>query len=87
MFGSDHYSREELVAELASAFTCAAIGLDNSLLENSASYLDGWLTALKADPKALVIASAQAQRAADFIRREGGEEQPSSSSEPPEASA
>jgi antirestriction protein ArdC len=62
------YSREELVAELASAFCCAKLGLDNSLVENSAGYLAGWLRSLKSDPKALLIASSQAQRAADYIQ-------------------
>jgi antirestriction protein ArdC len=67
-FGSETYSREELVAELTSAFCCAHLGLDNSLLENSASYIRGWHSALKDDPKAVTIAAAQAQRAADHIR-------------------
>jgi len=67
-FGSGEYSREELVAELTSAFCCATVGLDNQLIEDSASYIEGWLDVLKADPKAVVIAAAQAQRAADHIR-------------------
>lgn len=66
-FGSESYSREELVAEMASAFCCAHAGLDNSLLENAASYIGGWLKALKDDPRAVTIAAAQAQRAADRI--------------------
>ena len=66
-FGSGEYGREELVAELASAFLCAKVRLDGSLLENAASYLQGWLTVLREDPKALVIAAAQAQRAADRV--------------------
>lgn len=66
-FGSADYSREELVAELCSAFLCAAIGLDGSLIENSAAYIGGWLKALEEDPRALVSASGQAQRAADWL--------------------
>jgi len=66
-FGSEDYSREELVAELASAFVCAEIGLDNSLVADSASYVSGWLNVLRGDPKAVVVASSQAKRAADFI--------------------
>ena len=66
-FGSEDYSREELVAELASAFVCAEIGLDNSLISDSASYISGWLDVLRRDPKAIVIASSHAKRAADFI--------------------
>jgi len=67
-FGSADYSREELVAELTSGFCCATIGLDNSLIDNAASYIQGWLSALKADAKAIIAASAQAQRAADYLR-------------------
>jgi antirestriction protein ArdC len=67
-FGSGDYSKEELVAELTSAFCCATVGLDNSVIDNAASYINGWLKVLKADPKAMVIAAAQAQKAADYIR-------------------
>jgi antirestriction protein ArdC len=67
-FGSGDYSKEELVAELTSAFCCATVGLDNSLLDNAASYINGWLKVLKGDPKAMVIAAAQAQKAADYIQ-------------------
>ena len=67
-FGSETYGHEELVAELASAYCCSSIGLDNSLEENSASYIHNWLKAIKANPKAMVIAAAQAQKAADLIR-------------------
>lgn len=67
-FGSEAYSREELVAELGSAFCCAILGLDNSLIGDSASYIGGWLRSLKSDPRAVVVAAAQAQKAADYIR-------------------
>jgi antirestriction protein ArdC len=68
LFGSGEYSKEELVAELTSAFCCATVSLDNSLIRNAASYIDGWLSVLRNDPKAVVIAAAQAQKAADLIR-------------------
>ncbi|MBS1705493.1 MAG: DUF1738 domain-containing protein, partial [Armatimonadetes bacterium] len=66
-FGSGEYSREELVAELTAAYCGASVGLDDSLVQDSASYIDGWLTVLGDDPKAMVVAAAQAQRAADCI--------------------
>lgn len=66
-FGSERYSHEELVAELGSAFISAAASLDHTLLDNAASYISGWLKVLKAEPKMVVIAAAQAQRAADHI--------------------
>lgn len=67
-FGSEDYGQEELVAELASAFCCATVGLDNSLVEDSASYIHSWLGALRQQPKMLVFAAAQAQKSADYIR-------------------
>ncbi len=66
-FGSCDYSREELVAELTSAFCCAEVGIDNSILDNAVSYIHGWLEALQGDPKAVVAAAGQAQRATDYI--------------------
>lgn len=66
-FGSCDYSREELVAELTSAFCCAEIGIDNSILDNAASYIHGWLETLQGDPKAVVTAAGHAQRAAAYI--------------------
>lgn len=68
LFGSGEYSKEELVAELTSAFCAATVSLDDRLIGDAASYINGWLSVLKSDPKAVVIAAAQAQRAADFIR-------------------
>lgn len=66
-FGPCDYSREELVAELTSAFCCAEVGIDNSILDNAASYIHGWLETLQGDPKAVVAAAGQAQRATDYI--------------------
>lgn len=66
-FGSNDYSAEELVAEFAASFICAHAGISNETLEQSANYIDGWLSVLKGDKKLLVIAAAQAQRAADYI--------------------
>lgn len=67
-FGDTAYAREELVAEMGAAFLCAACGIERATLENSAAYIASWLKALRNDPKAVVIAAAQAQRAADYIR-------------------
>jgi antirestriction protein ArdC len=66
-FGSEEYSAEELVAELGSAYLCGYAGVERTI-ETSASYLAGWLKALKSDTKLIVKAAAQAQKAADHIR-------------------
>lgn len=65
-FGSPEYAKEELVAEIASAFFLAAVGLAPEPREDHAQYLNSWLRALKADPDALKNAFAEAQKAADF---------------------
>lgn len=65
-FGSADYSREELVAEMGSAFLCAESGIE-STLDNSAAYLKGWLGALRGDARLIVTAASAAQRATDFI--------------------
>ena len=65
---SHEYSQEELVAEMGSAFLLAEARIDSdSLTNNSAAYLASWLKALKADPKLVVLAGAQAQKAVDHI--------------------
>ena len=65
-FGSEVYSREELVAEFGAAFLCATAGIDNTL-DNSASYINGWSKALRADKRLVITAASQGQNAADFI--------------------
>lgn len=80
-FGSPSYSREELVAEMGAAFLCATAGIQDPTLTNSAAYIQGWLKVLKSDPKALVIAGAQAQKAADFILGYAGIEQAETTTE------
>lgn len=66
-FGSNDYSKEELVAEFSSAFLCAEAGISPAVIENQAAYIQGWLKALKNDSKLLINAAAQAQKAADWI--------------------
>jgi antirestriction protein ArdC len=65
-FGSPDYSREELVAEIASAFLCGEAGIEVNV-QHHAGYIASWLKVLKEDRKAIVTAAAQAQKAADMI--------------------
>lgn len=66
-FGGDAYSREELVAEMCAAFLCARCGIDNSAMPAQAAYLAGWVRALRGDPRMVVSAAGQAQRAANLV--------------------
>lgn len=75
-FGSNPYCKEELIAEMSAAFLCGHAGIAESILENSAAYVQNWLEQLKNDKKLIVQAAAQAQKAADFILGVKHEEQP-----------
>lgn len=66
-FGSGQYAKEELVAEMTAAFLAGEAGLDPATIENSAAYIASWKRALTDDPKLVVSAAAQAQKAADLI--------------------
>lgn len=66
-FGSDSYSREELIAEMTAAFLCGLCGIERETVPNSAAYLKSWITCLKGDSKLILSAASQAQKAADYI--------------------
>jgi antirestriction protein ArdC len=62
------YALGELVAELGACYLMAEIGLPLAdTWKNSASYLQGWLKAMSADPKFIFRATAQASRATDHV--------------------
>jgi antirestriction protein ArdC len=64
-FGSPEYGREELCAEMTSAFVCAALGIEPSV--RHADYLGSWLAILREDNRAIVRAASAASKAADFL--------------------
>jgi antirestriction protein ArdC len=67
-FGSESYSKEELVAELGSAMICNAINIDSEkAFKNSVAYLHGWLSKLKNDNKMIIWAASKAEKAAKYI--------------------
>jgi antirestriction protein ArdC len=64
-FGSEAYAREELIAELTSAFLCAHLNIVPQI--RHADYLGHWLQILKHDARAIFHAASQASKASDFI--------------------
>lgn len=66
-FGSESYSKEELVAEMGSAFLCAEAGIVDRTINNSAAYINSWLKVLKGDKYLVVRAASGAQAASDYI--------------------
>ena len=66
-FGSEDYSKEELVAEMGAAMLCGVTGIASQTLDNSAAYLQAWINKLRSDSRLIVSAASQAQKAADYI--------------------
>ena len=66
-FGSESYSKEELIAEMGAAFLCGQADIVERTIDNSASYIQGWLEKLRSDKTLIVQAAAAAQKATDFI--------------------
>lgn len=63
--GDKLYAREELVAEMTSAFVCASLSIQPTV--RHADYIGSWLDVLKEDDKAIFRAASQASKAADFL--------------------
>jgi antirestriction protein ArdC len=78
-FGSESYSKEELIAEMGAAMLAGMAGISQATLSNSASYLQTWIQRLKSDSRLIISAASHAQKAADYIlgktQAEGGEGQ------------
>ena len=64
-YGSKSYGSEELVAEMASAFVCAALGIIPTV--RHADYLGSWLAILREDNRAIFRAASHASKAANFL--------------------
>ncbi|WP_267433580.1 zincin-like metallopeptidase domain-containing protein [Sphingomonas sp. GM_Shp_1] len=64
-FGSANYAREELVAEMASAFACASLSIKPTV--RHADYIGSWLEVLRNDDKAIFRAASAASKAADYL--------------------
>ena len=64
-FGTVDYAREELVAEIATAFVCSSLGIIPTV--RHADYIGNWLQVLKEDARAIVKAASLASKACDFI--------------------
>lgn len=64
-FGTKKYAFEELVAEISSAFCCAALGIVPTV--RHADYIGSWAEVLREDNRAIVRAASQASKAADFL--------------------
>ena len=65
-FGSAQYAREELRAEISAMMTGERVGVGHDPARGSA-YVEGWIQALKEDPREIRRAAADAQKISDFV--------------------
>ena len=67
-FGTEAYSKEELIAEIGAAALVNHTGLETpESLKNSAAYIRNWLTVLKNDKRFIVSAAGKAEKAVNLI--------------------
>lgn len=77
VFGSESYAREELRAEIASAFTAQALGMtatpDQQKLETRQhmAYVQSWAQAIKNAPEELFRAIKAAEEISDYLIEQG----------------
>lgn len=70
LMGNEKYAKEELIAEIGSAFLLNSCGIENADVEkNNAAYLKGWLEKIKSNnnKELLFIAANQSNKAFSFI--------------------
>lgn len=65
--GDDNYAKEELVAELGAAMLSGIAKVDVEPRADHAHYLNGWIKGLKDQPKMIMTAASNAEKAAQFI--------------------
>lgn len=73
-FGSEDYSLEELTAEIGASYLSSHTGIVMDDLAGNAAYIQGWLKVLRNDRRFIVHASAQAQKAVEFILNDSSDQ-------------
>ncbi|MBP3657094.1 MAG: DUF1738 domain-containing protein [Clostridia bacterium] len=67
-FGSEAYSKEELVAEIGAAALVNHAGLETAeSFRNSAAYIQNWLKVLREDKRFIISAAGKAEKAVNLI--------------------
>ena len=66
-FGDNNYSKEELIAEMGATFLCSHCDILDQTFDNSKAYISNWIAKLKSNPKLIVEASSQAQKAVNYL--------------------
>ena len=72
-FGSEAYSKEELIAEIGASALVNVAGLETpDSFKNNASYIQNWLSVLRNDKRFIVSASGKAEKAVALILGSAG---------------
>lgn len=72
-FGTEDYSKEELVAEIGASALVNHVGLETDhSIRNNAAYIQNWLQVLKDDKRFIVSASGKAEKAVNLILGSAG---------------
>lgn len=67
-FGSEIYSKEELIAEISACVLTNTLQIETDhSVQNSTAYICGWLKALQNDRRMIVQAAGQAEKAVNYI--------------------
>lgn len=73
-FGTSDYAKEELRAEIASAFTAQSLGLDfqgEAHMENHKAYIQSWISLLEEKPEEMFAAIKDAEKISDYLMEKG----------------
>lgn len=76
-FGSEDYAKEELRAEIASAFTSQALGFGrgasdlSGAMNNHKAYIQSWIKAIQDQPNELFAAIKDAEKISDYLLEKG----------------
>jgi len=77
IFGSPEYAKEELRAEIASAFTSQALGFGyaaedlSGAMNNHKAYIQSWIEAIEDQPNELFAAIKDAEQISDYLLEKG----------------
>lgn len=67
-WGDYEYGREELCAEITSAYLCAYIGFGKTISEHSAKYVKCWLSSIKEQPRFIDTVYADVEKAIKYFK-------------------
>jgi antirestriction protein ArdC len=74
-FGTEQYSKEEMIAEMGASFLNAECGILEAQQAQSQAYISNWLDKIKENPKWLISAASKAEAAVEYILAKNAKEE------------